>query len=103
MLQLTEITSDEIIEMLAQKGIFCDELGFTGNKWSYAGGYVEGESKWALRLCVDADTRYAALESLEAWSHSKNDRVYIAPHAAIEYLACSGLLKKGEYLIWAAW
>jgi hypothetical protein len=101
MTTITEIDGKEIIELLTARGIRCDELWFEGNKWCYHGGFVEGESKWALRLNVDGDGRFAQEESLGGFNHKGEWK--IPPHAAIEHLAYHGVIEPGEYLIWREW
>lgn len=101
MTTITQIDGDEIIEALVAHGVPCDDLWFEGPKWCYADGFLEGESKWCLRLCVDADDRYSKPESLGAFDD--RGRRYVPPHAAMEYLARVGFLPPGEYLVWRSW
>ena len=64
---ILEIEADEIVSLLNQVNIKCDQLGFTGNKWSYSqawGEYFEGESKWAFRHYVERDKHFEKPESL---------------------------------------
>lgn len=101
MTTITQIDADEVIEALAAHGVHCDELWFEGPKWSYADGFLEGESKWCLLLCANADSQFSAADSLGAFSN--RGRRCVPPLAAVEYLACVGYLPKGDYLVWRAW
>lgn len=99
---IIEINAKEIIEMLHKLGITCDDLYFQGNKWSYHWGFLEGESKWALRLCVEKDDRYKTEDSLGIFSGTFG-RTIIPPAEATRFLANQNLLEEGEYLIWCSW
>jgi hypothetical protein len=104
MLTITEITKDEIITLLDSCGVTCNSLWFQGSKFCYLDGFLEGESKWALRYCVeiDEDTNYNNCESLGIFLDSQG-RKCIPPHAALEYLAHMGRISPGEYLVWNSW
>ena len=102
MIKITQICADEIIEALVDNGVPCDELWFKGDRYSYHGGFLEGESKWCLRLCVDADDKYSDIESLGSFD-DRFGRRCVPPHSAMEYLACIGYLPIGEYLVWRSW
>jgi hypothetical protein len=99
---ILEITAEEVIELLKSTGVLCEELWFQGSKWSYSSGFLEGESKWALRHHINVDDRYKNEDSLESFT-DRWGRVCIPPHAALEYLACQGLLEEGECLVWKSW
>jgi len=101
MTTITQINGSEIIEALSMCGVKCEELWIDGSKWGYHDGFLEGESKWCLRLYVDADDRFKSVESLRGFY--VRGRHCIPPVAAMEYLACAGYLPPGEYLVWCSW
>lgn len=109
MIQITQIEGDEIMNLLRKAGIDgIDDIGIDcsngKSRWSYHGGYMEGESKFAVRLNVDADKRYDSEESLKEWIFKRWEKeTWIHPHAAMEFLACKALIAPGEYLVYREW
>jgi hypothetical protein len=107
MITVNKIETDEIVRRLDRLGIKCDEIWFPRNKWSYAGGFLEGESKWALLYYANGESEYADKAYVEFQTFVKKEGSAevkcLTPHVAIEHLVCRGNLPKGEYLIWREW
>jgi hypothetical protein len=98
---IEEITSKEVIDLLETLGVQCDNLYFEGNKWSYCGGFLEGESKWCIRCNLDPEP--LPLDKPVGIFIGKFNQITIPPLAALKFLVSHEKLKPGEYLLWCSW
>jgi hypothetical protein len=98
--QITLIKAEEIIELLEEQGVVCDELLWKGNPYNFYPDILEGESKWALKLWVEASEIESAIKDGE---FEDRGRKCILPDVALGFLVSKGILKSGEYIIWRSW
>lgn len=98
---ITEITDKELTAKLTGCGVRVEDIWFLDNKWCYHPLFMEGESCWSIRVSATADKRFSDRNNLGIFSNGGIKTC--PPVAALEYLACEGIIPVGEYLLIKSW